>query len=104
MDDFGGHFTLAGMAVWFIQWLKHTRLAPFIHADTDTVNRVLSAILAIVSGFGIHAISVWDSTAHTFTLTIGGLDPNMLIDGLTGTIETFIWQQLLYHGLLKGKI
>ena len=104
MDDFGGHLTFAGIAVWVIQWLKTSRFAPWITAETGKINRAVSAVIAILSGFGIHAISVWNPTAHTFTLTIGGLDGNMLMEGLVGTVETFVWQQLFYHGMLKGKL
>ena len=103
MDDFGGHITLAGVTVWIIQVLKRSKWAPFVDEHTDLINRLVGAGAAIVTGFGVHVLSVWNSSTHTFTLTVGGLDPDMMIDGITGTITAFVWQQLLYYGFVKGK-
>lgn len=54
MDEFTYQAGLAVLAVHFINWLKDTRLVPFVSAHNTSINRLIGIVMAIFGGLGIH--------------------------------------------------
>ena len=102
MEDFGAHATFAAVAVWIIQQIKASKSFPWITIETDRLNRWISIVAAFASGLGVDFSPVeWNPVTHGLTLGITGLDPYTITVGLWGVFQTFVWQQLWYHGLIK---
>ncbi len=79
--------TFAGLAVWLIQKLKASKLAPWITEATSTVNRVVGVIVAALSASGILVIVNWTG------FETGGL--SVIMNGLTlPNIGLFLWKAI----------
>lgn len=82
---------LAGAALlaYLLQWLKATRLVPFISEHTKGINRALTGIMSLAASIGIHYN--FDSTAGI--LTIGGLHAGSILHGLWAWAQQWAFQQ-----------
>lgn len=92
--------TYSTIAVMFLQWLKNTRFAPFINFETDALNKMIGALLAALTAVGIH--SQYDGLTHTLTIT--GLTVAAVFHGIWHFVQSFSFQQLIYHGVLKRPV
>lgn len=96
-DIVSSQVTASAVVVLLIQWLKSSRFAPWITGETDTLNKALGALFAAFTAVGIHA--TYDSSAHV--LTIAGLTLGAFFHGAWHWLQSFSFQQLIYHGAMK---
>ena len=62
---------LAFMCAEFVEWLKRTNSVPWITEHTAWTNRIVAALVAMLSAIGITSGFVIDSTSGYATLTLG---------------------------------
>ena len=97
-NEFMSTITASTLAVSIIQWLKNTKLVPFINENSTTLNRWVSWLAAFVSGAGIHFTFNHDAGV----LTVTGLTAGVIIHTVTVTCKQYAVQWLIYRGVLKG--
>jgi len=90
--------TAASMVVAVIQWLKETKLVPFISHNTAALNRCLGWFAALVSSVGLH----YTYDASTGTLVLTGLTAGALAASAWATVQSYAAQWLIYKGIVKG--
>lgn len=91
-------FTASAMVVSVIQWLKNTKLVPFINQHSAGMNRTLSWLAAFFSGLGIHYH--YDATAGALTIT--GLTAGVILHTGWDATQQYFAQWLIYRGIVKG--
>ncbi len=79
---------------WLIQRLKNSTLFPWINAETEKLNHLVSALAATLLAAGIALTSDWDPQTHTFILTVSGLS-------LLNVLH-FVWSALGNYVMQKG--
>ena len=57
----------SAISVAIIQWLKNTKLIPFMDQHTSGINRIVAWVMAFLAGTGIHY--QFDHATGTLTLT-----------------------------------
>lgn len=90
--------TVSGIAVWLLEKLKATTWFPFL--STETANWAKTAwalVIALATGLGIQI--TFDSTAGQLIVT--GLTLSGIGGALWVTAQSFVAQQILYHGIVK---
>lgn len=82
---------LAGAALlaYLLQWVKRSKLVPWVSEHTKTINYALTGLLSLIAAVGIHY--QYDATAGT--LTIGGLHASSIFHGLVEWIKQWAFQQ-----------
>lgn len=65
MGEFGYQAGIAVAAVHLINWLKDTKMIPFVNQHSQTINRIIAFMAAVIGGLGVH-------TAWQGDLTSGG--------------------------------
>lgn len=93
------HLTTGAVIVYLIEWLKRTRLVPFMSQHTVGVNRVLSGVLAAVAAFGI----TWSYDGAEGVLIVKGLTAPAIGQAAWEWLKQFVWQQLLYDGMIQRR-
>lgn len=91
--------TASAMSVAVIQWLKNTKLIPFMDQHTAGLNRFAGWLAAFGSSVGIHW--TFDHTAGTLTLT--GLTLAAIGHTAWDTTKSYAFQWLVYRGIVKDK-
>lgn len=89
--------TWSTIAVMILQFLKKSRFAPFINFETDALNKTVAALFAALTAVGIHM--QYDSAAHSLLIT--NITFWAAAHGVWHFIQSFSFQQLIYHGVLK---
>ncbi len=90
--------TASAMAVSIVQWLKNTKLVPFMDQHTAGINRIVGWVFATISAFGLHY--TYDSATGTLTLT--GLTVAALSHSIWDVVKSYAFQKLIYAGVIKG--
>lgn len=90
----GGHLVtsqLAGAALlaYLLQWIKHSRLVPWVGEHTKGINYALTGLMSLVATIGIH----YNFDASTGVLTIGGLHASTILSGLIEWAKQWAFQQ-----------
>lgn len=88
--------TAGAISVSVIQWLKNTKLIPFINHNSAALNRAVAWLMAFISAIGLHY--TWDSGTGTLTLT--GLTATAIGTTLWATIKSYAFQVLIYRGIV----
>ena len=96
MGDFTAHLTTGAVVVYAIEALKKVGWCPWIHADSGTASRIVSAICAAAIAFGIQATG---DAGVGWTITIPPL--SVLLTGLYHWVEQFTTQQLVFDGIVQ---
>lgn len=89
----------AGTVVWIIQELKKAGWCKSLSMDSARVNRIVSAIAALLTASAIHW--TWDSASHV--LTISGLTLSAVAGFLWGAFQQFVGQEYLYQAVYAPK-
>ena len=89
--------TASSMAVAIIQWLKNTKLVPFMNQNSAGLNRFVGWFAAFVSGAGLH----YHYEASTGTLTLTGLTAAAIVHTGWDTVQSYAAQWLIYRGIVK---
>lgn len=90
------HLTSAAAIVYSIEYLKSWKAFSWINVDSKKLNRVVSAIIALITSLGI---------SFNYDKTTGDL----IIHNLTATTLAVVWdwakqylaQQILYDGVIQ---
>jgi hypothetical protein len=97
MTDPVSQVTASATVVMLVQWLKTTKLVPFINAHSAGVNRVVAWAMATGTALGLHI--AFDSSTHTLVVT--GLSAAVILHGAWDVVQNIAMQELVYHGVLK---
>ncbi len=97
VNDLLSTVTASTLAVSIIQWLKSTKLVPFINQHSAGLNRTLSWFIAFASGAGIH----YTFNGDAGVLTITGLSAGVIIHTATITCKQYAIQWLIYRGIVS---
>ena len=92
-------FSLGFLSVWIIQRLKALKFIPFINNNTDTLNRLLSALGAAAASVGLTIL--YDPTGGVMTLS--GLTATSVVSFLLSVVWQGAVQEGLYRGIFKRK-
>lgn len=87
--------TASAVVVWLIQYLKKAGWLTFMTDDTAVINRVVSALLALVTAAGIHY--QFDTVAGVLTVT--GLTISNGLHFIWAAIQQFVGQEILYEAI-----
>jgi hypothetical protein len=98
VNDLMSTITASTLAVSVIQWLKNTKLVPFINQHSAGLNRTLAWLVAFFSGAGIH----YTFNGDAGVLTVTGLSVGVIIHTATITCKQYVVQWLIYKGVVKG--
>jgi len=98
VNDLLSTLTASTLTVSIIQWLKATKLVPFINQHSAGLNRTLGWVSAFATGAGIHYTFNHDAGV----LTITGLSAGVIIHTATVTAKQYAVQWLIYKGVVKG--
>jgi len=93
-----GLITTSAMTVAIIQWLKNTKLVPFIDQHSSTLNRVVGWCAAFISAAGLHY--TWD--ASTGTLTLMNIHVASIMHGAADVTKSYAFQWLIYKGIVQA--
>lgn len=92
--ELSANLVAAYLIVAAIQWAKKQQWIPLVDFDTARANRVVAAVMAVVTSLGVHA-------------TYNGADGSLIVTGLSlssmasfsgEALRQFIMQQLIYKG------
>lgn len=89
--------TTSAMTVAVIEWLKNTKLVPFMSQHTAALNRTVAWLAAFCTGTGIHY--QFDATAHSLTIT--GLSLAVIGHAVWDTTKSYAFNWMLYKGIIK---
>jgi hypothetical protein len=92
--------TASAMSVAIVQWLKNTKLIPFMDQHTTTINRIVAWVMAFLSATGIH----YNFDHATGTLTLTGLTAMALFHTTGDTVKSYALQWLVYRGVKPGLV
>lgn len=95
------HITTGAAIVYLVEWMKSSRLTPWLTIDTKTLNRITSALLAAIAAIGIH----WTYNAQLDggTLVITGLSWTTIMAAAWEWFKQFTMQQLIFDGVIDAK-
>lgn len=79
----------AALLAYLLQWLKRTRLIPWVSEHTKGINYALTGIMSLLAAVGIH----YNFDAAAGTLTIGGLHATTIAHGLWEWLKQWAFQQ-----------
>lgn len=75
MNELGYQFGIAVAIVHLINWLKNTKLVPWVTAHSATINRVIAFAGSVIGGLGVHAVMNGSLTSGgTLMITYPPLD------------------------------
>jgi hypothetical protein len=97
VNDLLSTLTASTLVVSIIQWLKTTKLVPFMDQHTSTLNRIVGWASAFATGAGIHFTFNHDAGV----LTVTGLTAGVIIHTATITSKQYAVQWLIYKGIVK---
>lgn len=89
--------TLGVIVSYVIEWLKTSNRVPWLHDYSDRLNRIVSAVLAIVASLGIQY--TYDAT--TGTLVLSGLTLSSLVPVAWEAIKQFVANEVAYKVVVK---
>ena len=89
--------TTSAVIAYFLEWLKGTRLFPWLSMETAKLNRVVAVILSGIGALGVHAN--FDQTSGVLTIT--GLTVVTILHGLWDWAQAFVTQQVIYDGVVQ---
>ena len=92
----GNQFALALISTYALQWLKQSKLFPWMTVETQTLNRLVGAAIAFLSSVGI--LVSFDHVAGV--LTVSGLTVANLLHAGARFLQQWAFQQAAYKGLV----
>lgn len=96
--ELSAHLTTGAVIVYVIEYAKRVHWLP-LQADTKTLNRFVSALLAAAAAFGINA--TYD--AHAGTLVITGLTWSAVILAAWEWLKQWVMQQVIFDAVVSKK-
>lgn len=99
-EALGSQITLSAVIVFALQCLKNSKLAPFITAESDKLNRLLALALSGAAAIGIHF--TYDASLAGGTITIIGIGWASVTHGGWDWLQSFAVQEWLYRSSVKS--
>lgn len=101
MAQFMSLFSSGALVVFLLQWVKKSKYAPFITAETAKLNRAVAWLAAGGAAIGIRA--TFDPQAHSLLIT--GLSLGAVWHGAAQWMHSIVMQEVLYAGVqIKDKL
>lgn len=100
---FGSSVTVAAIGVAFIQWVKKSKWFPWATMETAKLNRILSALYAVVAAVGIHLAWNHGAVPGSYMLEVTGLTVMGVAMGIWGVLKAFVLQELIYRTAANQK-
>ena len=97
--------TSAALVVYALQWLKRSKLFPWITAETTTLNRWVGAAAAGLSAIGIHlAFTATAGTPGSYVITVTGLTLPNVLHGVWHWANQYALQQITYDAVTSKAV
>lgn len=87
---------LSGIFVWLMQLAKKSRLVPWIHQYSYTLNRVIGIGFAVVSSLGIHVVAGHYDPMQGGDYTIHLPSLPMVLDSVFDFSKSMTFQEVIY--------
>ena len=87
-----------------IQWLKRTKICPWMSYDTETLNRVVSWTLGVISAVGIHWVGDWQGSVLTLSIDFSGVTVGSVVHEIAIIAGQLGGQQFAYRILRAGEL
>lgn len=100
-NELTAHITTGAAIVYLIQWMKTSKLTPWLDIDSKTLNRITSALLAAIAAIGINW--TYNAAVDGGTLIITGLSWTAVVAGAWEWFKQFTMQQLIFDGVVDAK-
>ena len=100
-NELTAHMTTGAAIVYAIQWLKQAGWFTWINADTKTINRVVSAVLAAVAAVGINW--TYQADVDNGTLILTGVSWTAILGAAWEWLKQFSLQQMIFDGVVSPK-
>lgn len=91
--------TAAGLIVMLVQWVKNTKLVPWINNHTALATRILSWAAAFATATGVHYM--YDKEQGTLLFT--GLTLSAVASSTWHWISSIVAQELIYRGVVPDQ-
>ena len=102
MDEVLSQLTAAAVTVYALQALKTARWFPWVKQETAGLNRLLSALGALISAVGVHfAFDAAQNANGTYVVTITGATVGNIAHGVWHWMNQFALQQIAYDGVVS---
>lgn len=98
-SELSAHLTTGAVIVYAIEAAKKSTWFPWLHAETKTLNRLVSAVLAAAAAFGIHAS--FDAVAGTLIIT--GLTWAGVLGAAWAWLQQWVLQQIVFDSVIATK-
>ena len=98
---FGHQVAIAAVLVWVLQMLKRAGWFPWLDANSDTANRIISVIAALVAGAGI-TFSVMGGIEDGGGVLIKWPALSAMTNGLSHCVVQYVLQEGIYRKMVKA--
>jgi hypothetical protein len=97
----GNELVWSAVLAWFsskaMEWAKNSKIVPWLTAESDTLNKWVARVVALVAAVGVHF--TFDSTAGVLTIT--GLTLVGLRDSGLEYARQLMLQSIAYQKFIK---
>src|SRR6185295_14036090 len=97
MDPIIAQLSTSAVIVSVIEWLKETKIIPWMNHNSPWANRFVAMFFALIAGIGLGWM--YDPTAGVLTIT--GLQPSHIANTLWATFSSYGTQWLIYKGVIR---
>ena len=87
-----------------VQWLKKSRVCPWMNANTEAVNRAVAWTLGVVSAVGIHWVGDWQGQVFTLSIDFSGVTVGSVTHEVSIIAGQLGGQQFAYRILRAGEL
>jgi hypothetical protein len=89
--------TVSGIVVAAIQYLKSSKLFPWITAKTATLNRILSMAAAVATSVGVHITWNHGSLPGSYMVAVTGMTIMGILTGAFDVLKSLVFQEIIYR-------
>lgn len=97
MDPIIAQLSTSAVIVSLMEWLKETKLVPFMDHNSSWINRLVSLLFAFIAGIGLGYM--YDPTSGVLTIT--GLQMSHVANTVWATFSSYGTQWLIYKGVIR---
>jgi hypothetical protein len=89
--------TVSGIVVAAIQWLKSSKLFPWITAETATLNRIIGVVAAVATSVGVHITWNHGNLPGSYMVGVTGLTLMGILTGAFDVLKSLVFQEIIYR-------
>ena len=97
MDPVTAQLSTSAVVVAVMEWLKDSKLTPWMTHNSSTINRVVGMFFALVSGVGLG----WMYDPAAGVLTITGLQWSHVFHAVWEAFTSYGMQWMIYKGVIR---